>query len=376
MSFTLSFAWSPEKPWGSMRSGVSLHSHTSVSRESIGILFEHGARNPVVAWVLRRENERYLRKFGKPLAFDRSYWTSPVTPHQALDIESKQITSAFGLHPMVSITDHDQIEANKLLQLIEEKDDIPISVEWTVPVEDTFFHFGIHNLPKAEADELHRQMQAFRGNPEVSRLQALLEHLHSMRDVIIILNHPLWDEASRGQAHHEAVLGRLLANVRPWVHALELNGLRTWKENQRVVKFAESQGLIAVAGGDRHGFEPNALINVTMAETFAGFAEEIRAGHSHVVLMPQYRENRKLRCFQTAWDMLSEHPDHPYGKVTCLDRSYFIRDCGEHVTITSLFPGRTPPILQKVLWAVRLLESPRLRPALRVALSDGEGLPS
>ncbi|MCW5965051.1 MAG: hypothetical protein KIT83_13510 [Bryobacterales bacterium] len=376
MSFHLSFAWSADKAWKGQRAGVSLHSHTSISRESIGILFEHGARNPLVCWVLDREKARYQRRFGKPLDFERAYWTSPVTPHEAYSLEAKQIEVTLGLPALVSLTDHDEIEANKLLQLIEGGEQIPISVEWTVPMENTFFHFGVHNLPKDDADIWQARMQQFREFPTLDALRALLSGLLSNQGVLVVLNHPLWDEAGIGIGQHEAVLRRLLDKTRGLIHALELNGLRTWAENRMVIQIAQEYGIVPVSGGDRHGFEPNALLNITGAGSFAEFADEVRAGHSHVVLMAQYRENRKLRCFQTAWDMIREHPLHPYGQITCLDRSFFIRDDGHHAALSSLFTRGTPPLLSNVLRAVRMLESPRLRPALRVALSDGEGLPS
>ncbi|MDZ7638582.1 MAG: hypothetical protein U5J83_10115 [Bryobacterales bacterium] len=330
----------------------------------------------MVAWLLERERERYFQRCGKPLDFSRVYWTSPVTPQEAYRLECRQIEDTLGLRPFVSITDHDDIEANLLLQVIEGGEEIPISTEWTVPVENTFFHFGVHNLPKPLADVFHAKMQQFRGTPSPEDLREILAALVAHPDVLIVLNHPLWDEAGIGQTEHEGVLARLLSGTPEMIHALELNGLRTWKENLRVLELGESLGMPAISGGDRHGHEPNALLNVSRADSFAGFAEEVRGGESHVVVMPQYRENRKLRCFQTAWDMIREHPEHPFGKVSCLDRSYLIRESGEHATLASLFTNGTPALLEKVLWAVRLLESPQLRPALRVALSDGEGLPS
>src|SRR5690606_22671198 len=116
------------------------------------------------------------------------------------------------------------------------------------------------------------------------------------RGVLIVLNHPLWDEGGISQAAHEESLRRLLTQMHGLIDALELNGLRTWKENLRVMALAEQVGLPLVSGGDRHGHEPNALLNVTRAGTFAEFAEEVREGESHVVVMPQYREGRKLRC--------------------------------------------------------------------------------
>ena len=376
MAFRLSYQWMCDAAWKSAVTGVSLHSHTSVSRESVGILFEHGARNPLIAWLLNREQERHIRNSGKPLDFSRAYWTSPVTPKEAYRLECHQIEEQLGMQPCVSITDHDDIEANLRLQALDGGGDIPISTEWTVPMENTFFHIGVHNMPKATADELHGTMQAFRDAPSPDRLRAILEALKAHREVLIVLNHPLWDEGGIGQAAHEEILGRFLTRMHGLIDALELNGLRTWKENLRVMALAEEVGLPLVSGGDRHGHEPNALLNVTRAGTFAEFVEEVRGGESHVVVMPQYREGRKLRCFQTAWDMIRDHPEHPHGKVSCLDRSYLIRDNGERASLATQFKNGTPPVLKKVLWAVQLLERPRLRSALRVALSDGEGLPS
>lgn len=376
MAFRLSYQWMCDEAWKSGTAGVSLHSHTSISKESVGILFEHGARNRLIAWLLKRENDRYFRRSGKPLDFNRSYWTSPVTPKEAYRLERRQIEELLAMRAFVSITDHDDIEANVRLQALAEDDDIPISTEWTAPVENTFFHFGIHNIPRSVAREFHGRMQAYRGAPSTDALRDILDALAAHREILIVLNHPLWDEAGAGQPAHEEVLARLLSRMRDRIDALELNGLRTWRENLRVTTLAETVGLPLVSGGDRHGHEPNALLNVTRAASFAEFVEEVRAGESHVVVMPQYREGRKLRCFQTAWDMLRDHPEHPHGKVSCLDRTYLIRDNGEHATLASKFKDGTPPVLAKVLWAMRLLERPRLRSALRVALSDGEGLPS
>ena len=48
---------------------------------------------------------------------------------------------------MVSITDHDDINAPMLLRSLESAlGAIPVSVEWTVPFHETSFHIGIHNL--------------------------------------------------------------------------------------------------------------------------------------------------------------------------------------------------------------------------------------
>ncbi len=75
------------------------------------------------------------------------------------------------------------------------------------------------------------------------------------------------------------------------IHALEINGLRSWNENLGVVSLGQQVGFPVVAGGDRHGFEPNAMINLTRATSFAEFAEEIRVERrSDIAVLPQYRE--------------------------------------------------------------------------------------
>ena len=50
---------------------------------------------------------------------------------------------------LVSITDHDDIQAPMLLRTVPSSRHIPVSVEWTVPFGTTAFHLGIHNLPSA-----------------------------------------------------------------------------------------------------------------------------------------------------------------------------------------------------------------------------------
>ena len=93
------------------------------------------------------------------------------------------------------------------------------------------------------------------------------------------------------------------------IHALEINGLRSWQENLSVVSLGREFDYPVVAGGDRHGLEPNAIINLTRAKTFAEFAEEIRVERSSdIAILPQYQEPLALRHLLCAWDAVREHP--------------------------------------------------------------------
>lgn len=82
--------------------------------------------------------------------FARAHWTPPLTPNSALRLEQDQI-AGLGLRPMVSLTDHDSIEAPIAFQVTGHCQHVPVSVEWTVPYQRAILHLGIHNLPPAEA---------------------------------------------------------------------------------------------------------------------------------------------------------------------------------------------------------------------------------
>src|SRR6202030_885170 len=105
------------------------------------------------------------------------------------------------------------------------------------------------------------------------------------------------------------VATRFLRTYGQRIHALEINGLRSWQENLGVVHMAQQSGHPVVSGGDRHGLEPNATINLTRAVNFAQFAQEIREERtSDIAILPQYGEPLYLRHLLTAWDAVREHP--------------------------------------------------------------------
>src|SRR5262249_25677432 len=135
-------------PSRSFRTGVSLHSHTLHSRESLDFIYAAAAKAPVLKQALVRGDRRFQMRHGEPMNLAQGWWTPPLGPHGAWKLEASQLRK-LSLQPLVSLTDHDNIEAPVSLQLLEDSAGAPISVEWTVPVSGTFFHLGVHNLPQA-----------------------------------------------------------------------------------------------------------------------------------------------------------------------------------------------------------------------------------
>ena len=197
---------------------------------------------------------------------------------------------------MVSLTDHDSIEAPMSLRVLEATRRIPVSTEWSVPWRGTVFHIGVHNMPADSATAVMAELKEFTAAPVESRLPEILQSLAANRSVLIVLNHPLWDETGIGEDEHRQALYSLIGHAKPWIHALELNGLRPWDENRDVLALCRATDLPLISGGDRHGRESNAVLNLTNASTFAEFVDEVRRdGHSNVFLTAHAAESRTMR---------------------------------------------------------------------------------
>jgi hypothetical protein len=232
-----------------------------------------------------------MAKSGIRVNYAASYWTPPLTPKLAFDLESRQIEN-LGVAPMVSLTDHDSITAPMLLRTVPSARQIPVSLEWTVPYATQSFHLGVHNLPSTKADQWMQILAGYTANPSTSsnaRLKEILCALHDEPNVLVIFNHPLWDLYFVGQEKHEVLVNEFLQKNGAYLHALELNGLRNWEENRAVRRLADQWNIVTISGGDRHGVEPNANINLTHATCFTEFVHEIRREkRSNVLFMPQY----------------------------------------------------------------------------------------
>jgi len=347
------------------RTGVSLHSHTECSQEELGSLPRHLERMPVVSHFLRREMERHRAKTGQPVDFSRAYWRGPLDARSAHDLERKQIEQ-LDLPAIVSLTDHDNIDAGLQLRSEYFPSDAPVSVERTVPFEQTYFHIGIHNMAAHQAQSLMQQMAAYTRHPSPAALGQLLEEFDADRSVLIVFNHPLWDMAGIGHEFTLAAATRFLKIYGPRVHALEINGLRSWQENMGVVHLAQESGHPVVSGGDRHGLEPNATINLTRAVTFAQFAEEIREERtSDIAILPQYGEPLYLRHLLTAWDAVREHPQ--LARQCWIARVFVRCDDGMERPLSHIWTEGAPRWIDPCLNVIGVLASAPFRTVGRLA---------
>jgi hypothetical protein len=377
---TVSYLWrEPQAPKG-FRTGVSLHSHTNQSKETLDFIAElstdWGFLQPVMRWL----EDRSVRYSGIRPDYARSYWTPPLTPKLAYELETTQIESKLDVAALVSITDHDDINAPLLLRQLAAARHIPVSLEWTVPFHESAFHIGIHNLPSAAGAAWMERFAEFTAIPFAERPAALLGELFAELDelpnVLIIFNHPLWDLYRVGTERHNVLVNEFLVKYGQFLHALELNGLRHWNENREVHTLAAHWNQLLISGGDRHGIEPNANVNLSNASSFNEFVHEVRRDRqSHVLFMPQYAEPWKHRILNSTLDAIRDYPEFPEGSQRWDERVFHPNSKGTEVRLSELWPAsRAPFYLRALLSSVRLMGAAPVSGSLRLAWNDATAM--
>jgi hypothetical protein len=340
---TISYLWRDKNASQGFRSGISLHGHTNQSHETLDFLANFGNQYPIMRPFLARLEQRSERIHGVRINYAASYWTPPMTPKLAFDLESLQIEK-LDLAPMVSITDHDTIKAPMLLRTVPSARQIPVSVEWSAPYGDQSFHLGVHNLPSGKADEWMQTLADYTACPSDHRFTEILRALHDEPNVLVVFNHPLWDLYLIGKPRHEFLVNEFLQKNGNFLHALELNGLRTWNENREVRHLADRWNMLLISGGDRHGVEPNANINLTNASCFTEFVHQLRREKkSNILFMPQYAEPWKHRILQSTLDAIRHYPEFPQGSRTWDERVYHPDANGIVRPLSELWPNGHAP---------------------------------
>lgn len=372
----ISYQWKDPEASKQYATGISLHSHTNQSKETLDFIANLGAQYRMLRPLIREAERRSRERYNTPLNYAAAYWTPPLTPRLAFDLESKQIQE-LGLMPLVSITDHDTIKAPMLLRTVASARHIPVSVEWTAPYGgDQAFHLGIHNLPSESGAMWMKTFEEYTANPDESRLTEILSALHALPNVLVVVNHPMWDLYLIGEDKHQQRVQSFMETNHEFMHALELNGLRNWEENRTVKKMAKQWNKLLISGGDRHGIEPNANINLSNAGTFTEFVHEIRyETRSHVLFMPQYAEPWKHRILESTLDAIRDYPDFPQGSRTWDERVFHPDGNGVIRPVSELWPyGEVPTHVQYAIKLVRLMGTRPVAESLRMAWSESRQL--
>ncbi|HTV81448.1 MAG TPA: hypothetical protein VME18_02265 [Acidobacteriaceae bacterium] len=373
----ISYLWQEPEGAREFSTAVSLHSHTNQSKETLDFLANLGNQFPLIRPFLSRYERISRERHGIPVNYAAAYWTPPLTPKLAFDLESGQIENKLGLRPLVSITDHDTVAAPMLLRTIASARHIPVSVEWSAPFGgDQSFHLGIHNLPSDSGAAWMKTFEEYTASPDKKRLTEILAALDELPNVLTVFNHPCWDLYLIGKDKAAQRVRDFLAANHTFLHAFELNGLRPWAENRAVRRLAQQWDKLLISGGDRHGREPNANVNLSNASSFTEFVHEIRyEGRSHVLFMPQYAQPWKHRILESTLDAIRDYPDFPLGSRRWDDRVWHPGADGVLRPASQLWAsGQAPWLFNLIIKSVRLMGTSPVSGSLRLAWSESREL--
>src|ERR1700741_5160010 len=109
--------------------------------------------------------------------------------------------------------------------------------------------------------------------------------------------------------------------------------------------WARETGPLMISGGDRHGLEPNANINLTCATSFTEFVEEIRVERrSHVHFMDQYQERWEQRILRSTLNAVTDFPQFVPGWQRWDERVFHPDPHGVMRPLSELWVHGRPPI--------------------------------
>jgi hypothetical protein len=386
MSQTVSYLWREPRAADGFTAGVSLHSHTNQSKETLDFIAElstdWGVLQPLMRWAERR----CLRTTGIRPDYARSYWTPPLTPRLAFDLERQQIEEKLQLagHGLAHRSRRHPGAHAAALAGFGAADSRLAGVDGAL-----WFVRGAVGLPPGHPQPAQRHRRGVdaahggvHGHPggraPAKLLTEMLAELDELPGVLIVFNHPLWDLYRIGEEKHRFLVNEFLAVYGQFCHAVELNGLRHWDENREVATLARQWNQVLISGGDRHGIEPNANLNLTRAASFTEFVHEVRRERqSHVLFMPQYAEPWKHRILNSTLAAIRNYPEFPEGSRRWDDRVYHPDAEGNSRQLSELWrSGHAPVYLSAVLAFVRLLGAAPVSSGLRLAWNDASAMRS
>jgi len=340
------------------------------SRESLDFIPRVLRKVPPLHALINKVSDRRRAQSGHAVAFDRAFWRPPLNALSAHTLEAAQIGDSLGLRPLISITDHDDLEASADLRTLGIP--APFSLEWTVPCGATIFHVGVHNLPPERARSFQAEMTRYTAAPEPDLLVSLLAELDRIPNVLVVLNHPFCCELRIPRAVHVVELRRFLAAHGARIHALELNGLQPASDNRSTIDVASQLDFPVISGGDRHCLEPNANLNLTNAANLDEFVDEIRRDRaSRVLFLPQYREPLAARYIEFIWHAVKPYLESP-GRERWLDRVFYDHETDGLKALSAFWPSGGPWVLRQFISTVGWLAQPQVRATLRFALGEQE----
>jgi hypothetical protein len=169
--------------------------------------------------------------------------------------------------------------------------------------------------------------------------------------------------------HSKEYLGRLPS----YIAKFPIGSYILEREIGRLHLYEAMLGVPVVSGGDRHGCEANAVLNLSRAQSFEEFVDELsKQKQSEILLMPQFFEPLQLRLIENAWHALADAPGE-FARRHWMSR-VFLEEDGQAMALSQFLGTRFHRLIDKFRWVLGLVANPVLRPALKLPfLGNQEG---
>ncbi len=182
-------------------------------------------------FLARLENRSESNHAGVRVNYSASYWTPPMTPKLAFDLESKQIED-LGIASVWSPSPRSRQHQARLHAAAYRSERSPDpgfrGVERALWRRTGFpsRHTQPAQRQGCRVDADPREL-ASTDNPSAARsaFGEILAALNDEPNVMVIFNHPLWDLFMVGKEKHQFLVNEFLLKYGNFMHALELNGL-------------------------------------------------------------------------------------------------------------------------------------------------------
>jgi hypothetical protein len=227
------------------------------------------------------------------LTYADLHYNPPYTPAEVLRMETEAARALGFGSVQLAITDHDEISGSVELRQScpAEAHRIALGEELSLRFEGHLFHLGITGLPGDRAAEIHAALQLA---AHAGRLDELFDRLQAT-PCLVVLNHPLIPWAPNSDSC--VVAERLLRRYGHAIDALEYNGMRGRKENDRVLELARYFRKPVVGGGDSHLLLASSTICGSNAGSYDGFIEEVKAGRAVPLIKSDYFAPMRWKLF-------------------------------------------------------------------------------
>ena len=211
---TISYLWRDKEAPKGFRTGVSLHSHTNQSRETLDFLANFGNQYPVMRPLLSRLERRAERDPRRARELRGQLLDAAHDPQAGLRPGKRGRSKSWTWRRWFPSPTTTTSRRPCCCAPCPARGRFRFPSSGARPTAAQSFHLGVHNLPSARATEWMATLAEYTAHPSDARLTEILAALNDEPNVLVVFNHPMWDLYLIGKEKHAFLVNEFLAEKR------------------------------------------------------------------------------------------------------------------------------------------------------------------